>query len=40
MESELRPLVEMGPTLARSEHSCGLELSDLKGDRDARSGRS
>ena len=40
MESEPRPLMEMGPTLARSEHSCGLELSDLKGDRDARSGRS
>ena len=40
MESELRPLMEMGPTLARSEHSCGLELSDLKEDRDARSGRS
>lgn len=31
MESELRPLMEMGPILARSEHSCGLELLDLKG---------
>ena len=30
MDSELRPLIEMGPTLARSEHSCALELSDLK----------